>query len=210
MVTAVLGVAFILVCTTTSCDTNYYSVGPDNVVCAECIARFTVYGNSTPTLHTHHNTTHISVAGSHLDVMLTGGPAMFPGVHGGCPSPPSPPPPCCCCPLAVVEAPRVSGGYGNTERPPSRTGRQESGWKRRRSPVVIILGCSNSTIFHSEYLTFLHKHSTHTYECHRNKVCSSPAWVRIGWKNHNMYCQWCRGRQGEREGEQHKGEGSYV
>ena len=56
----------------------------------------------------HHNTTHISVAGSHLDVILTGGPAMFSGVCGGCPSPP--PLPCCCCLLAVVEAPRVSGG----------------------------------------------------------------------------------------------------
>ena len=110
VVTAVLGAAFILVRTTTSCNTNYYSVGPHNVVCVECIARFAVYGNSTPTLHTHHNTTHISVAESHLDVMLMGGPSMFPHVCGGCPSPPPPPPPCCCCPLAVVEAPRVSGG----------------------------------------------------------------------------------------------------
>ena len=49
------------------------------------------YGNSTPTLHTHLNTTHISVAGSYLDVMLTDGPAMFPGVCGGSPSPPLPP-----------------------------------------------------------------------------------------------------------------------
>ena len=57
------------------------------------------------TLLTHDSTTHITI----VAVMLTGGPVVFPSVCGGCPSPV--PPPCsCCCPLAVVEAPRVSGG----------------------------------------------------------------------------------------------------
>ena len=94
----------------------------------------------------------------------------------------------------------------------SKSGRQGSGWKRRRSPVVIILGCSNSTIFHSEYLTFLHKHTTHTYEHHRNKVCSSPASVLVSLHLHNMHTRIVSGAQegrGRGRGNNTK-EGSYF
>ena len=63
--------------------------------------------NSAPgTIHV--DTTHIYAGWSHLDVMLMGGPAMLPVSVGA--APPLPSPCSCCCPLAVVEAPRVSGG----------------------------------------------------------------------------------------------------
>ena len=72
-------------------------------------------GEGARTQHTHTRTPHTSQhhthlhSSSHLNVMLMGGPVVFPGVCGGCPSP-APPPCSCCSPLAVVEAPRVSGG----------------------------------------------------------------------------------------------------
>ena len=156
VVTAVLGVAFILVRTATSCNTNYYSVGPHNVVCAEFIARFAVYGNSTPTLHTHHNTTHISVAGSHLDVMLTGGPTMFPGVCGGCPSPPPPPSPAAAVRWLWL---RVREHQEATLKN-WRTGKrleEGDGLQLSSSWGAITVQYFTVNILH----TFLHKHSTH-------------------------------------------------
>ena len=87
-------------CTIKHIQTN--SVGSHNVVC------------STRTQHTHTHThtsqhhTHLHSC-SHLDMMLMGGPVVFPGACGGCPSP-APPPAAAAVRLAVVEAPRVSGG----------------------------------------------------------------------------------------------------
>ena len=43
--------------------------------------------------------------------------------------------------------------------------------------------------------TFLHKHSTHTYECHCNKVCSSPASVLVSLYLHNMHTRIVSGAQ---------------
>ena len=76
-------------CTIKHIQTN--SVGSHNVVC------------STRTQHTHTHThtsqhhTHLHSC-FHLDMMLTGGPVVFPNVFGGCPSP-APPPCSCCCPF---------------------------------------------------------------------------------------------------------------
>ena len=72
------------------------------------MAWFAVRGYSTHTPHTSQHHTHLR-SWSHLDVMLTSGPVMFPGVGGGCLFP-APPPCSCCCPLAVVEAPWMLGG----------------------------------------------------------------------------------------------------
>ena len=85
---------------------------------AESIAWFAVRGHSihTHTPHTSQHHTHLH-SWSHLDVMLTGGPVVFPGVYGGCPSP-APPPCSCCCPLVVVEAPQGQEGRGTARGHP--------------------------------------------------------------------------------------------
>ena len=87
-----------------------------------------------------------------------------------------------------------------------RPGGQGSGWTGKRLEegdglqLASSWGALTVQYFTVNILhTFLYKHSTHTYECHRNKVCSSPTSVLVSLHLHNMHTRIVSGAQEGRE-----------